>query len=267
MKDSISNSLDTIVCKTNTDTCSSTQTNLTIVTSMHTEDAVHEPVAYALHQNDGIVITLLFFLFSSLYIIAKSKQHIKTQIKHLFFLTTDHNASFLTRSGRERRYSMFLMLQCSYLFGLAFFYYITDNNNYHSYTIPPFFITLIYMFVIYTFIGVKLLVYQGVNYVFFQQKAHHLWNKSYYFILSSEGVLMLPFVFIMIFGQTNTQTVLVYPCFLLGMVKTLIAYKTYQTFFRNIHGFFHLIAYLCALEMLPLCILWQTLIITNKYLL
>ena len=44
-------------------------------------------------------------------------------------------------------------------------------------------------------------------------------------------------------------------------------YKTFCIFFPKFHGFLHLIVYFCALEMLPLCGLWQALTYTNDILL
>ena len=223
----------------------------------------HEPVSQTLYRNDGVVISLLFFLFSSLYIIAKSKHHIKTQLKHLFFRSTDHHSTFTSRSGREKRYSLCLLLQSCYFFGLTFFYYTTNCGTANGK--QPFLSTIIYALIILALIGLKILAYKGVNYIFFENTAIKAWEKTYFFILSSLGVLLLPLAIIMIFWQPTILFVSIYTCFLLFIAKTLIGYKTYITFFSDIYGFIHFIAYLCALEMLPSGILWKTLIITNKY--
>ena len=79
--------------------------------------------------------------------------------------------------------------------------------------------------------------------------------------------LLFPLALITVFFNLPTYSVILCLCLLLGFIRLLLFYKTFCIFFPKFHGFLHLIVYFCALEMLPLCGLWQALTYTNDILL
>ena len=61
---------------------------------------------------------------------------------------------------------------------------------------------------------------------------------------------------------------LFFMAFAIILAKILLFWKCFNNFFNKIHGFFHLILYFCALEILPDLILWKGIMIScNKLIL
>ena len=113
---------------------------------------------------------------------------------------------------------------------------------------------------------VKLLLYWITGWVFFDAKKTEQWTKAYLFLVSSEGVLLLPAVMLCAYFKTNAQNLLVYVFAVVGIVKLLTLYRTSVIFFRKKNVYLQNILYFCALEVVPACILAGILLLTSNYL-
>jgi len=92
------------------------------------------------------------------------------------------------------------------------------------------------------------------------------WLKSYLFLVSSQGVLLLPLVMLQAYFELSVQSSLIYVASVLGASKLLSFYKTYLIFFRKKGPFLQIFLYFCALEIVPLFALWGVLTIASNYL-
>lgn len=227
-----------------------------------------ETIPYLLRNDDWLVCILIGCSLFTLFIIARSGQYIQNQIKHLFFEQANKNLLHATKTGKEIRYTFYLNLQTGFLFALLFFYYISQQATNPSLSITTSHLLIAsYTIIIWLYGVAKVLLYRYVNWIFFDKRQQSSWNKSYFFLTSTEGVLFFPFILIMIFHHISIGSMTLYICILFGFVKLCLSYKTFLTFFANSHGFLHFITYLCALEIVPIYALWQALMTANKYLL
>ena len=226
-----------------------------------------EIIPYTLKNDDWLISILIICLLATILIITNSKQYIKNQTKHLFFEKFDGISSSRIKSGRESRYSLFLNLQTGFILALLFFYYTlhtTDLSHSHL----SFHLLITIYFVVICLVGLaKSLLYRYVNWIFFYKEQQFSWNRSYSFLISTEGVMLFPFILIAVFHHLPFDFIVLCVCILLGFVKLCLFYKTFLTFFVKFYGFLLFITYLCALEIVPIYALWQALTTINKYLL
>ena len=121
-----------------------------------------------------------------------------------------------------------------------------------------FFVTLMVYF------AMKALLYTIVNNVFFSPKKNLQFLGSLLFITATEGVCLFPLVLLLAYFEFSMQNAILYCIFILSLAKILTFYKTYIIFFKQNKLFLQIILYFCALEIVPLVMLWSGLLgITN----
>ncbi len=86
--------------------------------------------------------------------------------------------------------------------------------------------------------------------------------SEYFTLLSLWGTWLLPVALFMVFAHLNiyiTATFLIIPALL---IRILTIHKGVKIFFNNLRGPFYIFLYLCALEIMPLIVLFQALMAT-----
>lgn len=225
-----------------------------------------EPMPYLLRNDDGVTVTLLCCFLMIMMIFARSKKYIKQQVQDFFFNRTNRN-SRSTVTGREMRHTLFLYLQTGLLVALFAFNYTLSVCDMFMASVSHFQLLAVYVVCCWAFLGIKQLLYSAVNGVFFDKEERGQWMKSYSFLISMEGVLLFPFALVMVYFNLSVDCVMWCLGIVVGMIKLLLLYKTFNIFLPNFYGILHLIVYLCALEILPACALWKALMLTNSILL
>lgn len=112
----------------------------------------------------------------------------------------------------------------------------------------------------------KSAIYAIVNSVFFERKKNVQWQKTLLFLISMEGVMIFPAVMVRSYFDIPIQSITIYSLIVVVFVKLLTFYKSYAIFFRQIHPFFQIILYFCALEAVPMAAFWGAVAITGNYL-
>jgi hypothetical protein len=80
------------------------------------------------------------------------------------------------------------------------------------------------------------------------------------------GFAILPLTLLVIYFDLDYSTLRILFVCILATVKTLLFYKCFQIFFDYKFGSVHLFLYFCALEILPLLVLWKSLLLASSYL-
>ena len=113
---------------------------------------------------------------------------------------------------------------------------------------------------------VKFLLYSVVNWVFFDKKKNIQWMKSFLFMIATEGILFFPVVLLFAYFHLSDSIAAVYTLTVIILAKILSFYKTYLIFFSRSAAILQSFLYFCALELMPLGILWGVLTMTANYL-
>ncbi len=222
-----------------------------------------DPVPYAI-QNDDIITGLLIvcFLFLS-FVFSRISEFLVHQTKNFFYSSKgDHT---LTETGNEVKVQLVFMTATCLLLGILF-YYFTINNATDTFSLESEHVLLfIYAGVFMVYILGKAILYSVVNNVFFDKKKNEQFLKSSLFITSLETILLYPLVLLLAYFHFSTLNAVIYFIFILFFTKILTFYKTYIIFFKQKRFFLQIILYFCALEIIPLSVLWTgLLVITNS---
>ena len=95
---------------------------------------------------------------------------------------------------------------------------------------------------------------------FFDRESNSAWDNYYLISILTTGALLLPLTLLVIFFDLAYQEAIIAYILLMAIIKMLLLYKCYRTFFNDAIGYLHIILYFCALEIVPYILLGGTLV-------
>ena len=110
----------------------------------------------------------------------------------------------------------------------------------------------------------KWVIYIFVNHVFFQKERILAWTITFVNVFVCLGLLLFPLVLLMVFSDVLARFMVLVVVGILFLAKFTLFWKCFSIFFEKKYGFFHLILYFCALEILPDLILWKGIVFANN---
>ena len=223
-----------------------------------------DPIPYTIARDDLMTSLLLACLLLGCVAFIQSRDFIIRQIKYIFYVPS-YGTSVVGETATEVRFQLFLCLQTCLLFSILFFSYIHVHYG-DTFIFDQYIIISIGTGVFIAYFLLKGLLYQAVNWPFFHKRNNVIWIKSYLFIVSSEGVLLLPVVMLQAYFKLSAESSIIYTVVVIILAKLLSFYKQFVLFFRQKAGFLQIFLYFCALEIVPLCALLRTLAIAADYL-
>lgn len=224
---------------------------------------IGQPLPYQLRYDDWITGILLFCFFVMISIFSKSRKLILQMMQDFFFAKPEHSSTVTEETGREKRETIFLLFQTSLLISLFFFDYTQYTADLSIGSMSSHTLLAIYVGICLIYFAAKHILYRFINWIFFNKQQHKSWTRAYYFLLSTEGVLLFPLAMLTVYFNTSLEKTALIFLILLFIVKILLFYKYFSIFFPKFYGFLHLIVYFCALEILPTISAWQALLYTN----
>lgn len=212
-----------------------------------------ELIPYLLRTNEWVTVILLCCFMATAYILSRDKQLIIQRIRQLFF-SHEHGRNL---DISFQRHLLLLILQNSLLIGIL----LTYCNIKHSAINPieEYIPTILgyYSLLAILYCISKWIIYNFINWIFFERRANGTWIDSYFLIISMLAFLLFPATLLIVY--LNLPIVFCYTFFaiLLILVYLLLIFKAFCTFFKGLHGLFYLFLYFCTLEILPAIIIWK----------
>lgn len=223
-----------------------------------------DPAPYSV-SNDNVVAGTLLVCFALVMIASSmSSDFIVRQIKGLFH--RPYRRTNVGETGHEVRFQVFLVVQTALLLSITY-YLFTRSENGGNYIVDSQLLVVGIFFAIFLgYFLIKKLLYSVVNWVYFDRKSNQQWSQLTLFVVSAEGVLILPAVLLMIYFGLSAQYTLIYVAAIVGLVKLLLFYQGYVIFFKRTAASLQIILYFCTLELMPLIALIGFLVYTDNYL-
>ncbi|MDR1679512.1 MAG: DUF4271 domain-containing protein [Prevotellaceae bacterium] len=194
-----------------------------------------------------VLLLLLFFLTG--YIFTHWRKLLTETVKDFFYLK-ERSSIFIESTANMAQMStsfVLLFVGSVSLFLYSLFFYA--RNTCELYYLGLFAIATL------AFIGIKLLIFKVIGFIFFEQNLSRLFIKSYFSILFGLGLLLFPLTVGLIYMPPSLhQSFLILALFLCIVAFFLMIYKTLQIFLHKYSSFFYIMLYLCALEILPILI-------------
>lgn len=222
-----------------------------------------ESLPYLLRA-DGMITVLLFLcLVLVSYVFSRGRKHLLSQLKG-FVTNRERGSLFDDATTEDIRYTFLLFFHTCVLLGLCVYYYYAN-------TLPELFYRYSHYLLLAVFVGsivllffLKCLAYTFVNWVFFDKKQNTIWMDAYYNVIVWSGFLLLPVILLIVYFDLSFSAFLYLVGSVLILTKITLFFKCFSNFFKNFYGSFHLILYLCTLEILPDILLLKNIVSVNK---
>ena len=231
----------------------------------HTEGIVGDPMPYQFRNDNYVTGLLVLSFFLMVGVIAGSWRFLSDNVKDFFYLRKGDNM-FTDRNDTMLRGSFIAMFHTCFLLGILFSEYTQESMGAVFTHISPYKILGIGVGLCSLYFIGKGLLYKLVNNVFFDRKQVALWNNIYHLSILALGFAILPLTLLVIYFDLDYSTLRILFVCILATVKILLFYKCFQIFFDYKFGSVHLFLYFCALEILPLLVLWKSLLLASSYL-
>lgn len=225
-----------------------------------------EPLPYLL-RSDWMITSILFLcLILIAYVFSKGRKLLAQQLK-AFIYQRDRSSLFDEATSDEISYTFFLILHSCMVVGMLVYYYYSCVNPdlfqmySHSLLLMGYMGSVVLLFLL------KCLVFVFVNWIFFTPPQNSNWISSYYNVTIWKGLLLLPILLLVVYFDLSLTLAVIFAIFILVFIEMLLFFRCFSNFFKNFYGAFHLILYLCTLEILPDILLWKIISITNDFLL
>ena len=221
-----------------------------------------DPVPYAIH-NDHIITGILIFSFLLImFALSKISNFMVHQAKNFFYMPKVEQE--FTETGTEVKFQLAFLVITSLYYALLFYFYATRKIADTFILSSEYSLLAIFFVTLLAYFALKAILYTMVNNVFFGHKKNLQFLGSLLFIIATEGGCLFPLVLLLAYFQFSMQNAILYCIFILSLAKILTFYKTYIIFFKQNRLFLQIILYFCALEIVPLVMLWSGLLgITN----
>lgn len=213
-----------------------------------------DPVPYTI-SNDPVITGLLLFCFLLIaFAFSRLSGFIVRQLKNFFYIQKGEHS--LAETGNEVKLQLLFVVLTCLVCALLYHSYATRFVA-DTFILPSEYHLLAIIgggFAAY--FAAKFLLYTLVNNVFFDSRRNRKFLTSLLFITSLEGVLLYPAVLLLAYFHFPVRNALYYCAGIVVFTRTLAFYKAYTIFFRQKGGFLQIFLYFCALEAVPLLILW-----------
>ncbi len=220
---------------------------------------VGNPIPYSI-KGDSIISAILLACFILILVsLSKARRLILRQTKS-FFGSPGVLSTELPETTNELRFQFIMLFQTCLMLTLLAYIYTQEFVGSTPLRLSHHLQMIIFLGIFIAYFALKALVYWGVNYVFFDSRSNVFWLKSLLYVFSMEGIALFPLVVLHSYLGISAYNGMFYLFFVIILVRILLFYKSYVMFFRQNAFHLQIILYLCALEIMPLLLLWGTLV-------
>lgn len=222
------------------------------------------PIPYRASNDDLVTGFLLLFLVMTLLMVSRSLRFITIQAKSFLYPTREDSVE-MKETINEVNYQFFLCVQAGALLALAFYNFSLEEIG-DTYVVSNYSLLAIYFATMCGYFLVTGLLRKWVNWTFFNSHQNSQATVSRLFITAMEGVALLPALLLYNYFGMTTSSLMIYSVSVVIFAKILSFYKVCSIFFTQKSRFLQIFLYFCTLEMVPLAILWGSLMLIGNLL-
>ncbi|MDR1883318.1 MAG: DUF4271 domain-containing protein [Prevotella sp.] len=205
---------------------------------------------FNMEQTDGVFgLLLLCFLFFS-HIYNGGVTFLKENISLLFSSEKSKKIHHQT-TAREYLYNYFLVFQTVVLASICVYDIFIEFDSRSGADRKPFLSILSYMALIGLFLGIKDVAYMMLGYIFDEQKRMKVWRRTCIIGIEILGMFYFIPALLLVYANYYHLQIIIFMLILFLIVQLILFYQIIVFFIREKFNFLYLIAYLCAVEILP----------------
>ena len=216
-------------------------------------------------NNWGFILFLICFLIT--VIIVSNRNRFLNSIFYRLYQNKDRKSVFYQTVTYENFNKIFLSIQTIILTSIIIYCYAVHESflSVASFTQMLQFIGKC-SFILMIYLLYKFLSYSIIGAIFFKKETVIHWNEAFFSLISIDGIILFIPTLIIFYVDKAYYFCIYFFIFYLFFNIFFIFYKIYVLFFRVKLRFLYFILYLCAQEIIPLYLVYRSLIylITQK---
>ncbi len=223
------------------------------------------PIPYSIGCDNFILSLFIAGLLGGAYVLLRDGAAIVERIKKMFYYKGQavayNSRTAMSRTGSTILYILLIIYSTIIIFG-----YLQQIGQLHTFgaSYIPF---TIYAAMILAMLAVKRVVYDIVNNILFSATQAREWRESYFFTLQLLPFALLPLVATIILAPPISSIIFtVYLLFVSIMCLIMLFIRCFNIIFNEKSYFLDIFLYLCAIELLPLGLMWRAIHQTNLFL-
>lgn len=223
------------------------------------------PIPYSIGCDNFILSLFIAGLLGGAYVLLRDGGAIVERVKRMFYYkgqATPYNARIgISRTGNTILYILLIIYSTIIIFG-----YLQQRGQLHTFgaSYIPFTIFAAMMLVM---LVLKRAVYDIVNIVLFSSAQAREWRESYFFTLKLLPFTLLPLVTTIILAPTISSIIFTAYLLIVGIMWLIMLFiRCFNIIFNEKSYFLDIFLYLCAIELLPLGLMWRAIHQTNLFL-
>ena len=224
---------------------------------------IGEHIPYSI-SNDNLILTLYIasLLFGS-YTLMRDGSSIVERIKNMFYYK-GQSTPYNTRTGISKIGSFTLYASSVLYATIITFAHLQKTLPTEQKGSIAIFATIALFFVL--FLAGKFLLYEIIIHILFSSKQASEWTLSYFFTIKTSCILLLPLVSAIILVPTLSETLTLIYVIIIGIIYLIVlSLRCFNIIFNETFYFSDIFLYLCAIELLPLLLLWEAIEKTHLF--
>lgn len=225
----------------------------------------NEIAPYCMTNDNAIMMIFVLNIIGISYVFLMNGAGILERIKCMFYYESK-STPFSSRTHITRVCNALLYMQTVFYFAIIASEFAIENSHYTAKTtIMPLAVTLAGVFVAVMLF--KLLSYSAVNAILFDKQRIRAWNDFYFFTIKLLGFAFFPAVIAILFvPEIPFNVVGLYLIFVLIVYVYTVLSGVVKIIFAQKRIFLDIFLYLCALEFLPMGIVWKSILQVSEFL-
>lgn len=223
-----------------------------------------EPLPYIM-RNDWLVTTILFLcLLGVLFIFSKGRKFLLKQTNGIL-VNKERSNLFDEATSSDTQYAFFLVSHACIMLVFCLYSFFAKSSPVLFDRFSHFELLAFSAGCVVALFLLKWSAYSFVNWIFFEEARNRLWIQFYFNIFIWMGLLLLPIVLLVVYFNLSLHFSLYLFVGVYLFVKIIMFWRCFNNFFNYFYGTFHLILYLCTLEILPDVLLWKIITLANNF--
>ena len=226
---------------------------------------IYGEAPYSMTNDNAIMMIFILNIIGISYVFLMNGAGIMERLKCMFYYESK-NTPFNNRTHINRICNLLLYAQTLFYFTIIASKFIIEDGGYTvKETILPLTGTLAVIFVLAMLF--KLISYDAVNAILFERKRITEWRNFYFFTIKLLGFAFTPAVIAILFVPgISFNIVKIYLLLVLIVYVYTIFTGLFKIIFAQKRIFLDIFLYLCALEFLPMGIVWKLLLQVSGFL-
>lgn len=208
-------------------------------------------------SDDVLLAILLVLILVAAAIVYRSRDLLLYRLR-TFFSSGRLNSTVAVSDSLAEPYYVFLLVHVTAMsFALPLYQLQAMQCTYVSLVGHPRWLLFALFGAIELFILLKWVMYEIINWTFFDREQINRWQHSYYFVTAFFAYLILPVSTYLLLSECTAEVVTQTLVFMVICYEILLLLRLFINFTPRLYGSLSFFLYFCSAELIPAIILWR----------